>query len=99
MSWIATVLDAIVGFLISLYKSPVAKTVFKVIAETVEDLPPDLWSKVLSLVGKAALLDGDGREKFYFVYDALKKEYPDLPENTLRSLIENALLVTKKGAA
>lgn len=97
MNWLWNLLEAFFSFLTGLFQSSAVKAVVKVVGEVMKQIPPELPGRVMHLVVEAGKLDGSGEDKFAYVFDCLRLDYPDLPTNVLKSLIENTLMVARKG--
>lgn len=95
------ILNAVISAFIWLYRSPYVKALWQVIKNTVNDVPPDLWQKTFSLVLEAADKPMTSKQRYEWVYAQLRtycdKNHPNLSENMLNALIENALLALKIG--
>lgn len=85
----------IISILMGLWHNPYIKAMVVAFYQTVASLPADLPQTVFELVTEAAVTQPNNSARFIFVLNALKTKYPTLPENTLRTLIENSLMAIK----
>ena len=94
---IRKILDWIVGLLLRLYNSPIAREMAMITLKVAADEFKDAAIKTLEVVKEA---NGDpsmtSKQKYNYVVKAVKTEFADIPKSVLNQLIENALAVVKK---
>jgi hypothetical protein len=76
----------------SIWSSPIVKAILTTLLSVLKKQADDLLPKVMEKVKEAMALPLSNEEKFQKVLDDLKAMYPAVATNTLRTLIELAVM-------
>jgi len=81
---------------VKLVNNPIVSQICSVVWQVVSQIPPEVPKRALELVIAVAPRNEDKSVKFIYVLNALRAEYPDLPESVVRTLIESCVQIAKK---
>ena len=88
----------LIGLIYRVKGNPIATGIIQAVGVTMACLPPGSVASAFELVKLAAADDSlDSSAKFQMVRDQLSKDYPDIENNMLNTLINAALEAIRKG--